>query len=741
MKKNTFTESDLGTNLNELAYEIIRELYVASKKVAIYSSSHPLAIKAIGGPFILLEKIFKFKKYFSLHISSGYLYAINIRTKQSTFTDQIMDYMQILDLSDILFEAGITADQLSSFLNRFVKRLPATDYQNLMATHLEKNKIDTIYINSEKGYNLFEKGRQFRGDLADDFSVRSIVGQSFNTDLENLSNILADEYLSPDEFISLYNIDYYYDLVAYLIPEKIASMSSDSIMELLSKHALDVLIGKANSETPDQTELNKLKNLIVSLNFHPEREKIISELSNLLVKNNVPKEICSILLPETSLIKIKSSEEIDLYLQSAFDGDGGECDPDVFQNLFSRLLRTGQQGKAGSVVSNLVGYLAGQDLNLREKALILLRTVLVSCKEMTTGFLTGYLVEEIDKYIIDEKETFEFSDLIWALAKLMLSEKDYKQLSSLCDVLAKRRTFNDGVWSYESVAVKKSVEELNRREVITQLVENLVSGSHKDIQYIKNILITIGSEEAALELSNIISHESRQVRQHVLKILSEMGKSALSVFSAIMKEDFYFTREEFRRELADKKWYVVRNTIFVLGALKDPEACRALELRISDHDTRVRRSIVEALEKIGGENSADILLMIANDTDREIRQAAIIALAFVGKTDNVPELIDLANEHSTEIIDIINTLGRLGGSDARDFLSMLLTDKKLISRFTSGYSSKDELKLAAIRALGRIGDKDAIDKIKEFSDTLSGTQKIFFGGQRLSKTIDEILNK
>jgi HEAT repeat protein len=741
MKKNTFTESDLGTNINELAHETIRELYIASKKVAIYSSSHPLAIKAIGGPFILMEKIFKFKKYFNLHISSGHLYALNIRTKQSAFTDQIMDYMQILDLSDILFRVGITADQLNLFLNRFVKRLPATDYQNLMATHLEKNKIDTIHINSEKGYNLFEKGRQFRGDLADDFSVRSIVGQSFDVDLENLSNILANEYLSHDEFMSRYNIDYYYDLVAYLIPEKIASMSSDSITELLSKHALDVLIGKDNSETPDQTELSKLKNLIVSLNFHPDREKIISGLGDFLVKNNVAKEICSILLPETSLIKIESSEEIDQFLHSVFDNAGSEYELDTFQYLFSRLLRTGQQGKARSVVGKLINYLAGPDLDLRGKALILLREVFASKKKTTGGFLTEYLIARIDEYITEKKETFEFSDLIWALAQLTLSEKDYEQLSSLCDVLTKRITRDGGVWSYESVAVKKSIEELNRREVIVQLVENLVNGSHKDVQYIKKFLITIGSEEVALTLSNIISHESRQVRQNVLKILSEMGKSALNVFSAVMKEDFYFTRDEIKRELPDEKWYIVRNSIFVLGALKDPEACRALELRIGDKDTRVRRSIVEALEKIGGENSADILLMIANDPDREIRQAAIIALAFVGKTDNVPELIDLANKRSNEIINIINTLGKLGGSDARNFLSKLLTSKKQISGFTSGYSSKDELKVAIVKGLGRIGDKDAIDKIKEFNDTLTGTQKIFFGGQKLSKTIDEILSK
>ncbi len=487
MKKNSYTEKDLNTNLSELAHETLRELFIAAKKVSIYSSSHPLSRKAIGGPFMLMEKVFIFKKYFNLHIASGHLHVLNIRVKQSTFTEQIMDYMQILDINDILFEAGMTADQLASFLDRFVKRLPATDYQNLMTTHLANNKIDTIRVNSETGFMLFENGRQFRADLTGDFSARSIVCQSFGNDLEGLSNLLADEYLPFEEFLSRYNIDYYHELVVYLIPEKIASMKSEEIVELLSKQVIETLDNVSDLDSPEKSELDKFKNLITALNYHSNREEILGKISDVFVNHNVSKEIISLLLPETSVIKIESSEEIDRFLYATFNEALPGHRLDDFRDLFSRLLRTGQQGKAKSVVNILINHLAGPDLDLREKALILLRSVTASYKKATADFLGWHIIEKLDEYISEGKETFEFSDLIWELAKATLTARDYKSLCSICDILRKKRTGENGVWSFESLAAKKSIEELNRREVIAQLVLDLTTNPMITVNKIKII--------------------------------------------------------------------------------------------------------------------------------------------------------------------------------------------------------------------------------------------------------------
>lgn len=741
MRDTKYTESDLGLNLNELVHETLREFFLASKKVSIYSSGHPLSQKAISRAFLMLEKIFRFKRYLNLHISDGHLHALNIRTRHSIFTENILNYMQMLDLNDILFDFNLTANDLSHFLDRFVKRLPSSDFSNLMATYLDKNKITTIRVNSQIGHDIFENCPIMRGDLIGDFSVRAVVGQILGDDYNRLSGMMADESLSFEEYFAKYRHDYLPALVGYLIPEILSNMPSDKIQA-----SLMTTVNGDNENTPDTAPSAALggpglKEMVAALNYHPEREKILENLASQLVEKGADKSSYSGILPESSLIKVESSERIDQFLGATFNEALPGYDLNDFKDIFSRLLRTGQQGKAKSVINILLNYLAGPNLDLREKSLVLFRLALSVYPKNTADYLIEFLIEKIGEYVKEGKETFEYSDLIWELSRFTLAGKQYDYMSHICNILSEKRSRFKGIWSYESVAVKKAVEELNRREVIEQLVRDLVVGPNSNVPFIKIILVTIGSEEAALELSHIISHDSRQVRQHVLKILSEMGKASLKVFSEILRNNDYFSREESRRELPDEKWYVVRNSIFVLGTLNDPEACRALRVRINDPDTRVRRAIVQSLEKIGGEQSCDLLLMLADDDDREIRESAIIALGLIGNSDIAPELIELANHRKSDIIDLINTLGKLGGSEAKNFLGRLLSDQQLQSQFTSSRSSRDDLKMAVIKALGRVGDQESLRRIKEFNDSMSTSQKILFGGSKLSRAAEEILNR
>ncbi|SYZ73647.1 hypothetical protein TRIP_C30084 [Candidatus Zixiibacteriota bacterium] len=743
MEEHNFSENDLTTNLNLLSQEIIRELYMAAKKVAVYSAAHPLIQKTAGRPFFLIDKVFRFKRYFHLHISSGNLYALNIKIKPSVFTEQIMEYMTFLDITDITVASGITVQQLILFLERFARRLPAVDSQNLMAQYLEKHDIDCIKINGESGYYLFEYGKKFQGDVPGDFSVRGIVGNIAGDNFERLSDLLVFDNIGEEQYIRRFQHDYCPRLVRYLIPEKIATFSRDFLIAKLSD-----IFGRTFQqgiiETPDQAppdESRRLQGFIQALNYHPEREEILSQLNNILSSRGVPRVLYNELLPAASVIKFDSSGKIDEFLDTIFNKSYQKEPLENFQDYYSRLLRTGQQGKANSVITLLIEYLASDDLDARRNALALLHLVLDSSRQFSAIFLVEHITERIDEYITSGRETFEFAELLWDVAQVYVGERQYARLAGLCRILEKKCQRVNGIPTFESIAVKKAVSDLNRREIINQLIWELMEGQGGNFADIKTILVTIGSEEAAFALSTIISHQSRQVRQYVLKILSEFGKAAVNVFARIMDDNKNFEREPDRKELPDEKWYLIRNSIFVIGALQDKEGCSALRLRISDPDSRVRREIITALEKIGGEEAADLLMILAEDSDREVREAAVIAIGLIGRQEIVPELIDLALRNHSEIIRLIGTLGKLGGEQARKFLSDILTDVQLQSALTGNRSSREELKLATLKALGKIGDKASLEKIKEFTDSLSSSQKVFFGGSKLGKVAEGILNR
>ncbi len=736
-----YSENDLNTNLNELAHETLREFFLACKKVSIYSSSHPLAQKAINLAFMQMEKIFRFKKFFDVYISSGNLYALNIMTRPSVFIEKFMDFMQIHDVSSILFGAGITARQLSLFLERFVKKMPVANYKNILANYLRENKIDTVLIDSELGNTLFKDGQRYQGDVPGDFSVRNIVSQAIGDKFGDLAELLNVEDTDFNTYIAKYKIDYYPALAAYLIPEKIASMNTDRLVQYLADIVAELVESKRAIAEMDPSLLKHGKDLIDALHYHPHRQDIIERVGALMVVRGIEKDVYSAVLPEASSIKVESSEKIDGFLYSTFNEALPGYQLGEFNDLFNRLLRTGQQEKAQSVINILLNHLAGPNLDLRNKALTLFHYGFKDFPAETGRPLLKHLTDKIAAYIADGRETFEFSDLIWELTQIALANKNYEYLSSMYDILINKRNLNNGVWVYDSIAVKKAIEELNRQEVIDKLIVDLINCPNNQSPFIRNIFIAIGSKEAALALAQIISHNSRHVRQNVLKTLSEMGKSSLEVFTELLNNQELFTREKGKRELPDDKWYIVRNSIFVLGALADPEGCKALRIRINDTDIRVRRAIVQALEKINGERAADLLIIAADDPDQEIREAAVIALGFVGTEEIIPELLELIFRHPSDAVNIINTLGRLGGIEAKQFLLDLLNNREKLGLLTSVRSSRDDLKLATIKALGRIGDQESLEKIKEFNDSLPASSKIFFGGTKLTKAADEILKR
>lgn len=738
MRRYNYSEKDLQINLGDLAHETIRELYVAARKVSIYSRAHPLAQKAIGRLFLQMEQIFKYKKYFNIHIDSGLLYALNIRLQPSLFCEQIINYMQIPDISDILFEESMTAEQLGLFLEFFTKRAFPGVKSNPVAEQLEQGDIDTIHINSETGDRLFTAGEKFTAAPGVEFSLRYILKRVIGPELERLAAILCHENADVDAYIDKYDIDYYPQLINYIIPEQLSVVETDAIIGLFREKLIDINIVSGGGN--DEESFIQIKSLMNGLSLHPDRGKIFSGIEAVLADKNIEADEYSDLIPAASAVRIESSEKINQFLYATFNRELPGHDLEDFADLFGRILRTGQRNRVVSVVNILITHLAGPHFDLRENALILFRQVLGLMQELSADYLMDHVIDKVDEYISEGRESFEFSDLIWEIIRVALSHGDYARLSRLCTTLSKKCDHNNGICCFESVAVKKSIEELNRPEVIDKLIAELVNGQHNHTPYIRNILTTIGSREAAYALASIISHESRYVRMQVLKILSDMGKAALSVCSQILEDDAYFERESGRREIPDESWYIVRNAIFVLGALEDTDGCRALRHRISEEDTRVRLAIVSALEKIGGELAADLLIIIADDADREIREAAIIALGFIGQVDIVPELIDLAGRRNGEMLKIIVTLGKLGGGEARYFLSQLLTDPEVISQYTSGRSSRDEIKMAAIKALGQIGDSDSMKAVKNFKDSLSSTQKILFGGSKLSKAVDDILD-
>lgn len=734
-KQKQTIDSILHTNINEQVHAVVKEFSMACKKAAIYGATHPLSKKAIQKPFLLFDKIFRYKKYINFNLHKGYLYILNIRLKDSVFNEEVIKYMQMLDIKVLAFEKHLTLGELEKFIFRFVLRIDRTNHDELLTTYLKNEKIDTVEVNTENAYELFEGKDLYRGDVSHDFSLRNII----MSQLPDSIDMLARLYSADAKFAEEHCCDFDLDIILRLVPEKVALLSVSSINDEIKNNLTELALEKDTEKQSSGVAV--YKDICRLLEFHPEYESISKALDSYMSCQDVSGEFANELKSPSVRIKNEAQQNIDSLMREIFSDLSIEFSPTLFTDSFIRLVKTGQKEKSAEVAISLVDYLGNSNNDFRQKALSLLLEIIAPLHLYSDKYLFDKLLQVIIRNLFEKKETFEYSEFVWQIIEKSIVEKDYKFLAKIMHSLYLRRRIENDVTVYDSIAIKKIYMNFNQKSIIDGLIDELLKGNSATNQYLKEVLIGSGSEEVAAALANIISHPNRQIRQLALKILGELGHASLDVFGAVLADDDLFKREDGKRELPDEQWYVVRNAIFVFGLLKDKKGCIPLRLRINDPDVRVRREIISSLEKIGGEESVDVLMMMADDDDREIREAAVITIGLIGTEDVSPLLIALTQQNPRVVIKTLHALGRVGGKEAEKYLSRILNDDDLFDSLTSSKVSKEEIRLATIKALGDLDDSQAIQTIKQYHDGQSTTQKIFFKNSSINKTIKNILSK
>jgi hypothetical protein len=731
------TQTLLSVDLNDLGHLLARELAMAFRKVSIYGESHPLALRSLDKPYLLCRQCFRFRRHLSINVLRGNLYIANIALKESVFNTQIMQYLQMLEMKAIVFDETLTNDEFLFFVSTMVKRETLYDAGFSMSATLKQKGITSIAVNSELAFDLFENRKQYRGDVDSDFTVKrmalDLMGASINQ-LARLGGANAEQLLAV-------GIDFHPDIISYLLPERVVALPWTEIRASLVELAREIHeAGGEKSAVVDQ-----YMTIFRLIDFHPDRARITSDLSlpGVVEKRRGTSEDFA---TDTGRIKIESTRRIDQLLEKLFSfATASEpVDIDVFADFteaFGRLLKTGQGQRAVEILTSLIDWLSDPQAFVRQKALDALTGVIAEFNLLTDTAVLDTAIQSVTTRISERRESYEYSELIRALAAKCLAGKRYDFLARLLVALGFRRHIQNGVNVYDSMAIKKAFENVNHPEIISALIADLLKIRSEDVGHLKTILIAIGSQEVALALSQIISHPARQVRQLALKILAELGKNSLKVFSDMLVDDVWFERDQGRHELPDSKWYVIRNTIFVLGSLRDQEGIVSLRLRIVDPDIRVRREIISALERIGGDDAMDLLIIMAEDRDKEIRDAALGAISMVGTPEYTPMIIDLIRRNPVDAPRSMAALGKIGGGDAAGFLGQLMENEEAFNQLAAGKVPREELRAALVRALGSLGDAYSIARVRTYQNTLSAAQKLLFRGSIVQKAISDVLSR
>jgi len=234
------------------------------------------------------------------------------------------------------------------------------------------------------------------------------------------------------------------------------------------------------------------------------------------------------------------------------------------------------------------------------------------------------------------------------------------------------------------------------------------------------ILASIGKDKAVRRLVNLLGHPEAIVRAETAAGLAKVrdprtaGPLArclddpeqivrIEVTAALVKLPNAKNVNVLLNTLVDDDPVVRANSAAALGSTKHNQCVPALIQQLEDDVPEVRYAVIEALGLIGDKRSAPNLIELLDSEDVNAKTRAIIALRNHGDERATPYLENLLGDRESIVRRrAVEALGKCGNAKVADKLGKVLTLDRL-----------SELRAAAARSLGEIGDRTSVPFLEE----------------------------
>jgi len=293
-----------------------------------------------------------------------------------------------------------------------------------------------------------------------------------------------------------------------------------------------------------------------------------------------------------------------------------------------------------------------------------------------------------------EKETEPFQDAVKILIKVLdafLTLGEFTKASELLKrVYIILKTYDLQDWQVEGIG--KIIVEAGE-EVRIERIGKVLEREEVILEHVSAYLLLL-QKNAIKPLIKLLGElKNSKVRRVFCDALSEIGKNHIELFTPFIE---------------DRRWYLVRNIVYILGRIGMEQAFPYVQKAFNHEENRVRREAVQALGLIGGPKAIGLLVRALTDNDVRIRCMAAINLGKVGKKTGLIPLLevvqtkDFYKREPVEIKAFFNAIGMVGSNEAVPVLQQLLERKSWFGRGKS-----DEIHIGAANTLAVIGTPEA----------------------------------
>jgi HEAT repeat protein len=245
---------------------------------------------------------------------------------------------------------------------------------------------------------------------------------------------------------------------------------------------------------------------------------------------------------------------------------------------------------------------------------------------------------------------------------------------------------------------------LGSDEIIGLLAEILDSGVDTDGSVWSEFVEFLDKNAVEPLVKYLGELKTVQARKNVIDALIILGKKDIQALS---------------KGLADSRWYVVRNIIYILRKIGDKRAVEYLLKTVRHGDARVRKEVIKALGELGGREGIQILRECLDDPDGHVRISAAKAFGNIGSAVAKKIIKDKVSdkafkerdfEEKKEFYEVLSS--RWKDEEVFDFLIRTLRKRVFFGR---GKNFED--RACAALGLGLMGNKDALPMLYRFKDS------------------------
>ncbi|MCK4427866.1 MAG: HEAT repeat domain-containing protein [candidate division Zixibacteria bacterium] len=737
----------IKTTTQQLEINILKEIGAAVKRLGMYPSEHPAAIKATEKPFLTLQEIFKDTDQVTISKVDDKIIVNGKSVEGELLPERLKEEFQDQDINSLTFFNTLTKEELSKFLNFFVKPLDKNAPKKSLTEFLRKNKIGSIQVNELRYELVSDDEVVVKSEVLDGTDLKAEISKIIKENPDLVKDILLNKPVEQESCIKKIGTEVNIDQLTQGIRQQVKNLTDDEILSLLAS-GLEFTLKRSEGEDKNSV-VKEVSSLVHKLLQDREKKKLLPEVKKILSECGILEEkYFNFIFDEKWL---KSQAVLDELIELLDKLGKAKVDFERFMFLLDRVIDSEEEKIRLYAIDKLLSNLNSKISETRRLSVLALKEIwgrLISGKmEVEFVYLKDRLYDKIKDQQVSTYVLKDSTELVKIILLEVIQRKEFEEAKKIISEYNARLSQEVSYPEEVREIAKDFLKEVSDDSTLSLLASQFEEGRpSQKTKTVEEILESLDKDKVAEKLLEIFTVEDRAARISSLRVLSKLGQSSIAALSGLLSNRNAFLREKGTRLLIGEHWYKVRNAIYVLGNIPEQSSVEILAKLNSDPDPRVRLEAIKALEKIGKEESVDALVTFLKDKDDQVRRNAITSLSIGGERRCLISLIEHFHYNRKDKVFTLTALGRIGGAETTGFLWKLLSEedsgiKHLPNR------QKEEIRITALNILGKLGSNGSpqagtpnlAKEIETFIKHRKRGIKVLLAKDPLAETADRVL--